>query len=50
MKDIETVLNILCENGILAIKFLKKGKKVIRIDYSEVMLKSFKKTLKIFKI
>ena len=49
MKNIESVLDVGCGNGILAKKFLKEGKKVIGIDYSEGMLKSFKENTKNFK-
>jgi len=49
MKKIDSVLDIGCGNGNLALKFLEKGKKVVGLDYSDGMLKAFKENTKNYK-
>ena len=49
MNNIESVLDIGCGNGNLALKFLEKGKKVVGLDYSEGMIDAFKKNTKNYK-
>ena len=49
ISEIDSVLDVGCGNGNLAIKFLEKGKKVVGLDYSDGMLKVFKENTKHYK-
>jgi len=49
INEIESVFDVGCGNGNLALKFLEKGKKVVGLDYSDGMLKIFKENTKNYK-
>ena len=49
LSNIDSVLDIGCGNGNLALRFLEKGKKVVGLDYSEGMLNAFRENTKKYK-